>query len=408
MNTNFPLRFYQGPDRSKPTAMEKQSITIVGAGIGGISLALGLLRAGHAVTVYEQAPELGEVGAGLSISPNASLGLDYLGLGTFMTEYANRPLMQYTHHGLTDENLVAIDRNNVCEEYGAPYYQIHRADFHAELTRQVNALDPNCLKLGKAITNVEQDERTITLTFPDNTTVEVEILIGADGVKSVVRDSVFGDCAPEFTGYMAWRGLVPSDRLGGFYNAQESHVWVGEGKNVVTYPIRGSSLVNVVVFAKAATWEDEGWSIKADPADIARIFDGWHEKPLDAIDALPAETCYRWGLFARQPLANLVNGRVALIGDAAHPMLPFFGQGASSSIEDAVVLCRCLDASETLDETLSRYNSARLGRVTTLQRESNLGGERLQGLDPYILRDQPLKNEDALGIFRYNPTQVAV
>lgn len=385
-----------------------EQITLIGAGIGGLTAALGLLKAGHDVTVYEQAPELGEVGAGLSISPNAALGLEYLGMLDFMERESNIPLWQYTHHGLTNEVLVAIDRGPVREQYGAAYFQIHRADFHAELARRIRAIKPDAIKLDHKLRSVAKASDGYRVAFNNGKDIAVPVLIGADGLRSKVRDDLFVNDAPEFTGQMAWRALIDANTLPDWYSEAASHVWIGPGRTCVCYPVRGKDLVNFVGFARAEEWVEEGWSVKARPGEIAAAFEGWHPNASDLIAKIPEQTAFRWGLFARQPLSSLVSGNAALIGDAAHPMLPWFGQGASSSIEDGVVLTRCLEASSSVAEAFKKYNQARLERVTFLQRESNLGGERLQSLDPYSLKNQPAKNEDALGIFRYNPATIPV
>jgi len=383
-------------------------ICIIGAGIGGLSLALGLLQCGYNVRVFEQAPELGEVGAGLSISPNAALGLEYLGMLEYMDAESNIPIHQDTLHGLTNELLVSFDRTHAREEFGAAYYQIHRADFHRELIRRIEDLDPNCVILNHKLDAVTQTKSAVNLRFDNGEFLTAELVIGGDGVRSVVRDQVFGDCKPEFTGHMAWRGLIPAENLPEYFTEPYSRNWLGEGRNCVTYPVRGKALVNFVGLALADGWQEEGWSIRAKKGELAKVYGNFHELPRQAIAAIPEDTIFRWGLFARKTVDSLVKGRVALLGDAAHPMLPYFGQGASSSIEDSVVLTRCFEDSADWQEAFNRYNRTRLKRVTTLQRESNLGGERLHKLDPYDLRDKPVKNEDALGIFNYNPATVGI
>ena len=382
------------------------SISIVGAGIGGLALALGLARQGLRPRVYEQAPEIGEVGAGLSISPNASKGLQSLGLGEFLEATANEPLIQWTHHGKTDEDLVRIDRHNCRQQYGAAYYQLHRADLHDELLRRCRAFDPDMLQLGVRLTGVEADDRAATAVFDSGERVASDLLIGADGVRSSVRDAVFGGGDVTFTGRAAWRGLIPAGELPDWATEAVSHNWIGPGRTFVTYPIRGRELVNFVAFARTDEWIEESWSAPAQPGEIRAAFSDWCERVMTVCDALDGRQCFRWGLFTRKPLDTLVAGRVVLIGDAAHPMLPFFGQGASSAIEDGVVLSRCFAAADEPLAALAMYDRVRLERVSHLQAESNLGAERLQGIDPYVLRDQPPRNEDSLGIFRYDPVTV--
>lgn len=383
-------------------------IAVVGAGIGGMTLALALLQRGLRVRVFEQAQGLGEVGAGLSITPNAVKGLRLLGLDGFLHEVANRPLVQWTHHGETGEDLLRIDRTHCEEQYGAPYFQLHRADFHDELVRRCLELEPDLLQLDATVVAVSVDGVRPRLTLGDGTKIAAGAVVGADGVRSAVRRSVFGEDALEFTGQMAWRGLIPASDLPRWCVEAVSHNWIGPGRTFVTYPVRGETLVNVVAFARAESWVEESWSTPALPGEIHAAFAGWCDAVTTVVDTISDRECYRWGLFSRQPLTTLVRDSVVLIGDAAHPMLPFFGQGASSAIEDAVVLARCFEQAPSVADALSLYDAVRTARVTFLQSESNLGAARLQGIDPYMLRDQPPRNEDSLGIFRYDPTSVAL
>ena len=385
----------------------QSQVAIIGAGIGGLALALGLLRQGVRVRVFEQAPAVGEGGAGLSISPNASKGLAWLGLQAFLDRHANEPLTQWTHHGKTDENLLGIDRRDCRREYGAAYYQLHRADLHGELLHRCRELDPGVVCLDARLTALDAGEAGVEACFADGRRLQCEVLIGADGVRSTVRDVVFGAGDLAFTGQAAWRGLIPASELPAWATEPVSHNWIGPGRTFVTYPIRGRELVNFVAFARTEEWIEESWSTPAQPGEIRAAFSDWCERVMTVLAAMDGRQCFRWGLFTRKPLPALRSGRVALIGDAAHPMLPFFGQGASSAIEDGVVLARCF-AAKASAAALAAYDAVRRDRVFTLQAESNLGAERLQGLDPYVLRDQPVRNEDSLGIFRYDPVRVSL
>ena len=383
-------------------------IHIIGAGIGGLTLALGLLQQGRRVKIYEQADELGEVGAGLSISPNATKGLEYLGLSVFMEARSNAPQTNYVYHGVTNEELVAIDRREDVDRFGAKYFQIHRADFHAELVKRVKSLAPDTIELTHRLTSVEHRKEITILNFDNGKVVNAHTLIGADGIKSTVRDEIFGDCQPEFTGVMAWRGLISAEHVPDMFVDPVSRVWTGPGRTFVTYPIRGKSLINVVAIGQAPKWTEEGWAVKAEPKELSETFKDWCQPVQTLIRAIPAAHLFRWGLFSREPLEGLVSENVAVIGDSAHPMLPWFGQGASSSIEDGIVLARCFEECADDRQALKLYNHARHERVTFLQRESNLGTERMQGMDPYALRDAPRRDEDALGIFKYNPATVTL
>lgn len=386
--------------------MADDTVHIVGGGIAGLALALGLLRGGRSVRVYERVSQLGEVGAGLSISPNASHGLDYLDMLDFMEAQSNKPQTNYVRHWQTNEELVGIDRTTDMDRFGAKYYQIHRADFHSQLESRVRALDPDCILLDHALAAVAKSDVETELTFENGVSVRAACVIGADGIRSAARDCVFENCEPAFTGLMAWRGLIPAQEVAAKYSEPVSRVWTGPGRTFVTYPIRNSQLVNFVAFGQAPGWTEEGWSVPASPEELFEAFADYCEPVRELIDAAPHDTLFRWGLFAREPLKCLTSGNIALIGDAAHPMLPWFGQGASSAIEDAVVLCRCLLANPQVSDALEQYNKSRYGRVSFLQKESNLGTERMQGFDPYLLRDAPRRDEDALGIFKYDPATV--
>lgn len=388
--------------------MSDETIHIIGAGIGGLTLALGLLRGGKSVKIYEQAQQLGEIGAGLSISPNASKGLGYLNMLDFMEEHSNVPQTNYVFHGQTNEPLVEIDRTPDIERFSGQYFQIHRADFHSELVRRVEELNANCIELNCELTAIKPLGDSAELSFNDGRTVVAKTVIGADGIKSVVRDDIFRDCEPEFTGVMAWRGLISSGQVDSMFTDAVSRVWTGPGRTFVTYPIRHTRLVNVVAIGQAADWADEGWSVRAEPGELKAAFNGWCEPVQKLIGAVPEDELFRWGLFARRPLDSFIKGGVALIGDAAHPMLPWFGQGASSSIEDGVVLARCFEKAQNAAEAFELYNKARCERVTFLQAESNMGTERMQSADPYALRDGPRRDEDALGIFKYDPATVEI
>ena len=325
-----------------------------------------------------------------------------------MESQSNVPQTNYVFHGETDEELVAIDRTTDVERFQGSYYQIHRADFHAELVRRVKKISKDCIELGCRLTGCRTADGRTELTFSDGREIIAKTVIGADGIKSVTRDAVFRDCKPEFTGVMAWRGLIPAGKVDTVFTDPVSRVWTGAGRTFVTYPIRKTGIVNVVAFGQASGWTEEGWSVKAELNELKSTFDGWCEPVQSLIQAIPYEALYRWGLFARDPLDTFVKGNVALIGDAAHPMLPWFGQGASSTIEDAVVMTRCFEKSQNVAEVFKLYNKARCERVTFLQAESNKGTERMQSADPYSLRDAPRRDEDALGIFKYDPAAVEI
>lgn len=384
------------------------AVAIIGAGIGGMAAALGLARAGIRAKVYEQAPELGEVGAGISMSPNAMKGLRFLGVEDEVTRLANEPLDQYTRHYRTGEVLVNFDRRNTREEFGAPYLQLHRADLHGALCSALLQLQPQALETSKAFVDLEQGESVVKIRFADGSTAEADVVIGADGLKSRVRQTVFREDDPEFSGFVAWRGLIPQEEIAHLDLEPGSCVWAGPARIFVRYPVRHGALQNFVAFAKTTQWESESWSQTASTEDLLALFSDFEPTVGQLIAALPGGRCHTWGLFARDPLPSWVTGRVAVLGDAAHPMLPWFGQGAASAIEDGVVLARAFAASGEVAEALHRYEAARLERVTRIHRESLLGGERLTVPDTDKLRGQAPKTEDTLGITQYDPATVTI
>ncbi|NVE93480.1 FAD-dependent monooxygenase [Altererythrobacter lutimaris] len=378
-------------------------VAIIGGGIGGLTAGIALLKAGLEPVIYERAPEFGEVGAGISLSPNAVKGLDSIGLGGFLESTANEPLHQLLFHGLTGELLLDIDRVPCRDQYGGPYLQLHRADLMNGL---VDAFGTDNCVMGKALTGLSQDESHVEMRFDDGSTAEADVVIGVDGLRSVIRDILFDTPEPEFSGHVAWRALIPGQKLSACATERTNVNHIGAGQNLVTYPVRGTDLVNMVALTRADGWVEESWNAKAHPSELAAIFEGWTDYVTDAIAAIGKDDLYRWGLFIRTPLNQWVKGRVGLLGDAAHPMLPYMGQGASSAIEDGVVLGRCFATSSDPLQALAMYEKARVERAAFLQAESNVGGDRLQAMDPYVLRDNPPKNEDALGIFKYDPASV--
>ena len=383
----------------------KPAIAIIGGGIGGLTAGLALRKCGFDPVIYERAPAFGEVGAGISLSPNAVKVLEWLGLGDYLKHTANEPLEQLLFHGLTGDPLMNIDRRTCRETYGAAYYQMHRADLMEELVARFG--NEKCV-MNSAFSGLDQHESGVSLLFADGARAEADIVIGADGLRSVVRDILFDTPAPIFSGHVAWRALIPASRLSPLSVERKNINHIGAGRNLVTYPVRGTGLVNMVALTRSDEWAEESWNAKASRAELAAMFDGWQDYVVDVIAQVPEDELYRWGLFIREPLHQWVKGSAALLGDAAHPMLPYMGQGASSTIEDCAVLGRAFAETDDPLAALALYAKTRVERAAFLQAESNVGGDRLQALDPYVLRDSPPTDEDALGIFKYDPVTVGL
>ncbi len=381
-----------------------ERIAIVGAGIGGLALALGLARAGKRLRVYEQAPELREIGAGVSLSPNAVKGLRYLGVGESLEALADEPPTQVTRHYANGKVLVNFRRHNTRGQLGAPYLQAHRADLHDLLRQGLATLQPDALVLDRELTAVSKDAAgPYVLRFADGSQAGADLLVGADGLKSIVRRDVFSEPEPEFSGFVAWRGLVPRGELGVRQSRPGSMVFVAPGRMFVRYPVRQGELQNFVAFSRAGNWTAEGWSQTGDIDAVREVFSDFHDDARVVLRAFSGSRCHKWGLFSRQPLPQWVRGRATVLGDAAHPMLPWLGQGAAMAIEDAVILCRALIEFEETEEALRRYENARRERVLVIHRESLLGGDRLMQQDPDELARRPVVTEETLGLSHYDP-----
>ncbi len=350
-------------------------VLIAGGGIGGITAALCLLDAGIEVEVYERAAALGEVGAGIQISPNGVKVLLRLGLKPALDRIAFRPEALEMRMGASGTKLFAIPMRDVAEQrFGAPYYHIHRADLMTVLSDALRERGPHAVRLNKNLVAFERTGRGIRATFADDTPADGDVLIGADGIHSRVRERVFGAEKPRFTGNVAWRVVVPATARLKELVPPTACIWVGPGRHAVTYYLRGGKLINFVGVVERNDWQNESWTERGDKGELAADYAGW-AKPIEAIIADAAE-CYRWALFDRDPLPKWSDGNVALLGDACHPMLPFLAQGAVMAIEDAWVLSRKLKAATNAPEALAAYEAERKPRTTRAQR----GARRQMGL----------------------------
>lgn len=383
-------------------------IAIIGAGLGGLTCALALARAGLAVSVYEQAPVLGEVGAGITLSPNASRIMIHLGLEEPMRRLGVVPPRQLTQNLETGKVLIERERGQAVEaQYGAPYIHLHRADLHSLLADALDLAQPGAVRLDHQLRSIANDGDRALLTFTNGKSYAADISIGADGVKSVTRDALFQTRPPQFTGQVAWRGVLPRAALPPDVQELPPGIWIGAKRLFMRYPMRGWDLVNYAAFVNLEGWSEEGWAI---PSTVAELRGHYHDAEpmlLALIDATPLDQLFKWALHARDPLDSWIAGSVTLLGDAAHGMLPFMGQGAATSMEDGMVLARCL-AQFPKAEALMRYEAARKDRTTMVQTQSRLLGLQFQGKDPESFGKGPILNEDALGLFAYDATSCPI
>ncbi|HYM02614.1 MAG TPA: FAD-dependent monooxygenase [Stellaceae bacterium] len=362
-----------------------QQIAIIGGGIGGLAAALSLLRAGFDAHVYEQAPALGEIGAGIQIGPNASRILHRLGLAPTLAKVAVRP--QAAHQRRWDDGrmLQNAPLGGALEAvFGAPYYHFHRADLLAALAQ---ALPPERLHLDHRLAGLIDRGDKVDANFANGAQISATALVGADGIHSSVRAQLFGAEQPRFTGCIAYRGLVPAARLAPLALPMVANNWMGPGKHFVHYFVSAGRLVNFVAVIERDAWAKESWNERGAIADALATFGGWHSQ-VRAIIAAADET-FVWGLFDRAPLARWTVGRVTLLGDAAHPMLPFMAQGAAQAIEDGATLAATFArfGSAQAPEALMLYETLRIPRASRLQTMSHANKTR------FHLPDGPLQED---------------
>jgi salicylate hydroxylase len=343
---------------------DARSVAIVGGGIGGLAAAASLLRAGFDVHVYEQARALGEVGAGVQVSPNASRILHRLGLAEALARSGVKPLAWHQRRWDDGRTLLRSPLAEPLEAaFGFPHYQMHRADLLAALAA---ALPPHRIHLGHRLTGFTDHGDRVEARFANGTHVEVGVLVGADGIHSLVRGELFGRTKPRFTGCVAYRGLVPAERLRHLDLEVTAQVWLGPGRHFVHYFVSRRRLVNFVAIVEQDTWTRESWTDRGDAAQALAAFEGWHPQVRTILTAV--DEMFIWALFDRAPLDRWSAGRVTLLGDACHPMLPFMAQGAAQAIEDGATLTACLTAagSDTL-HALDTYQRLRIPRTARLQ-----------------------------------------
>ena len=360
----------------------KSSVIVVGAGIGGLAAALGLLRAGQQVRVLEQVEVLGEVGAGLSITPNAGKALRYLGLEQELVRIGSNPPAGCIRHYATGAVLVRLPQDQSRDRYGMPLYHVHRADLHATLLAAVCALDPECVVTSATVRIVESAAAGVIVELSDGRRFEADWLIGADGIHSATRVALFGPDRPNFTGYVAWRGLIPGDLVPPALLDPPLCMTVGPRRMLMRYPLRRGSLVNFVAIARRDAWMEEGWSVRSTLAEVLEEFADFEPHSLDLLALTPPDRLFKWGLFDRDPLPTWTRGRSTLLGDAAHAMPPFTGQGAVMALEDAAVMGRLVATSTTPDEVLRRYEEARHTRVSAALAMSRSRAELYFADDP--------------------------
>ena len=345
--------------------MGQMKIGIIGAGIGGLTAALALLRRGFDVEVYEQAPELKEVGAGLQTAANATRVFDHLGVLERLAACGFQPEGKEVRLWNTGQTWKLFDLGvESVERYGFPYITIHRGDLHGVLVDAVRAMKPSAIHLNHHFRAPEQDGAAVTLHFDDRPSVLCDLAVGADGVHSVMRKMLFGVGEATFTGIVAWRGLIPFEKLPERLRRPIGTNWIGPGGHVIHYPIRPGALMNFTSVVENREWKIESWSEPGTVEEYLADYPGWHPDVHEYISNIDAP--FRWALFARPPMQVWTKGRMTLLGDACHPTLPFLAQGAAMAIEDGLMLARALEAYDDPENALLRYQDARVERTSRM------------------------------------------
>ena len=339
------------------------AVAIVGGGIGGLAAALACVRRGTDVAVYEQAPELRELGAGVQISANGTRVLYALGLEQALAKVQVLPSGKAIRLWNTGQTWKLFDLGmESVERYGFPYLTLHRGDLHGVLAQALERAKPGTIRLGRQCVGVAQSPDDVALRFADGAAVTAKLVIGADGLHSVVRASLFGAPKPQFCGIVAWRGVVPMERVPPSISRTVGTNWIGPGGHVVHYPLRAGTLLNFVGVRERADWTVEGWNLRGTTEEALADFSGWHPDLHALIRNI--DVPYKWALALRPPMDAWSKGRCTLLGDACHPMVPFLAQGAVMALEDALVLARCLEKYPNDHQTaFARYEAARRERA---------------------------------------------
>lgn len=363
-----------------------QKIVVIGGGIGGLYVTKALLSKGFEVQTFEQASALSEVGAGVYLTPNGVRHLQSVGLGEAVANNGARvsDLSRYFREDGSEISPVrTTDSSGLNGSYG-----MHRADLVSFLA---DSIPEDVVHLGHRAKTFSQDESGAHVTFENGLSVNADIVIAADGIHSTLRPHVWQQSEPVFSGTCVYRGLVPRDLLKD-WPVDEWHMWLGKGKHFLTFPVRSGELVNFVGFVPAEDLFKESWTAPGDPDQLREDFSGWDPRIETLLSHV--ESTFRWALYDRNPLPSWTNGRLTLLGDAAHAMLPHLGQGANQSIEDGAALASILEkAGDRIPEALAAYEDLRRPRVAEVQSGARQNGLRYDSqFEDLAVRDEEIRH----------------
>ena len=341
----------------------QKRIALIGAGIGGLTAARALALRGFDVRVFEQSDELKEVGAGIQVAPNSTKVLRALGLEPQLKDAGYQPRSVVVRDWDDGRELRRTPMDQAEAKYGAGYYLMHRADLLKILSQPVSGVT---LELGARVDAISSTGQQAIVTLAGGRQVECDLIVGCDGIHSLVRKTLHGAQSPRFTGNMCWRALTPVDAFPPGLVAPDMTIWMGPLGHIVVYYVRGGKFVNMVASRETDHWVEESWSVESSAQEMSAAFPKVGADMRMLIDR--AQRCFKWGLFDRDPLPWWSRDRITLLGDAAHPMLPFLAQGAAMAIEDGFVLAREVAASpDDMPAALARYEAVRRPRTTDVQ-----------------------------------------
>ena len=351
-------------------------VIIAGAGIGGLTAALCLSKAGHEVQVVESTPVFLDIGAGIQCGANALCVMQHLGVLDKLTEVGVTPKRVEFRDYQTGSALHTMELGrSYQEQYGAPYLHLHRSDLHSILLAAFLDSQPNGLILGNKVLSYHEHADSIRIELSSRAPLEAHLLIAADGINSVIRKQLLGNTPATFTGNVAWRGVVPVERLPEDWMDTIVSNFVGPNKHMVLYYLRQQRLANFVGVVENKAWTDSSWSAKAPWQELSDDFKGWHPTVRSIVDAIDKDSCYRWALYNHKPFSNWSGNRVTLLGDAAHSTLPFLASGAAMAIEDGRILQRSIDQAQSLPDGLKLYQRNRFERTSKVQSTSARAGK---------------------------------
>lgn len=393
-------------------------VGIVGAGIGGVALARALHQRGIEAHLFERAAAFGEIGAGVQMTPNAAKVLKALGVGEGLARIGFLPNAMVGRNWDDARELFRTPLREVCPRlFGADFWHVHRADLHAILCE---GLPAERVRFNVSCTGVTQRGDRAVAHFNDGTEFEADLIVGADGIHSVVRDATWGRSDARFTGHMCWRALVPVAQHPLPFVSPDASFWMGPKAHIVTYYVKGGAAVNIVAVNESPTWVAESWTEPSTREELLGAYEGWHENIVKLFERTDKQQIFKWGLFDRDPMDRWSKGRVTLLGDAAHPMLPFLSQGAAMAIEDAYVLAAALShfGADT-DAALDAYEAERRPRTARVQLEARERGRTYHLASPEEQKQRDLafqqaqaQNPNAVGIkaewvYEYDATRCA-